>query len=495
MVRDLGEDLVVQIYEDGASTGLTFYLQVKSTTDLENLRPIASPGHIHYPFQVKDLEHWEASATPVVLLVWDIQQRKGRWIDVPSAVKELDKTSKRWRRQKRATVRIPEGHSTSDEGRALLRGTLAQRLLPVIGRGRQLKFTPRLQFPNTNRGRAKLKELRKVIEEGWSIVLTGKEIVGFDASKWFERAVGRRIPDSLTFSPVISEKALPMQLVAVSTARTEVAALEMKVVRGGIKKITLNNDQQVSPFRVAIELPLVADEGAETVEMGFKMTVNHPSEGAAHTLEATKFLIALSEGGRVGIQLNGNTIGTATSKGISPLTLDELGLWEATMKKLCFIEARMGRFGRFNLKDGFGEKDLEIAERLFSIASNGSFRAEVGMSLGLTQRPKLLGSSPTPQPFSLRVPFGNERLLGVEIPIGLVEVTWDDPAPALEAMKQAAQDIAETPTVKIPSSAVTCRCLDWVPPNDGPPSPPATASGNPVAGRKSALAPKRKKSP
>ena len=35
---DLGEDILVRIYEDGISTGLSFYVQLKSTDDIKKPR-------------------------------------------------------------------------------------------------------------------------------------------------------------------------------------------------------------------------------------------------------------------------------------------------------------------------------------------------------------------------------------------------------------------------------------------------------------------------
>ena len=76
---DLGEDFIVHIYFAGQATGVTFHLQEKSVTNLEQRR---KGGVIVYPFKVSDLIHWEGFSQPVVLVVWDIYLREGRWVVV-----------------------------------------------------------------------------------------------------------------------------------------------------------------------------------------------------------------------------------------------------------------------------------------------------------------------------------------------------------------------------------------------------------------------------
>lgn len=56
--EDLGEDFLFQIYENGTFSGLSFFLQLKSTKDLARH---TKASYVSYPFAVKDLEHWEQS--------------------------------------------------------------------------------------------------------------------------------------------------------------------------------------------------------------------------------------------------------------------------------------------------------------------------------------------------------------------------------------------------------------------------------------------------
>lgn len=46
----------MRIYDDGESTGLDFFVQLKST---EGRAPLKRQEKLSYPLEVKDLKHWE----------------------------------------------------------------------------------------------------------------------------------------------------------------------------------------------------------------------------------------------------------------------------------------------------------------------------------------------------------------------------------------------------------------------------------------------------
>src|SRR5262245_42371134 len=66
---DLGEDFVVHIYVQGRHTGVNFYVQEKSITNLEDRH---KNGYLVYEgIEVQDLLRWERMTLPVALVVWD----------------------------------------------------------------------------------------------------------------------------------------------------------------------------------------------------------------------------------------------------------------------------------------------------------------------------------------------------------------------------------------------------------------------------------------
>jgi Domain of unknown function (DUF4365) len=190
--EDLGEDLLFQIYADGNYTGLSFYVQLKSTTKIDLLAQRKSPKAITYRFDTKDLLHWENSVPPVVLLVWDVEKQHGHWLDVPAALKAVDADKKSWRSKKSVAVKIPRVHTTDTTGREVLRSTLAHLAYPMLASGRSIKITPTFSFPKTGAGKTLAEKLRKTIEEGGTTTIDGKYIKAFRMSSWWERAFGVR---------------------------------------------------------------------------------------------------------------------------------------------------------------------------------------------------------------------------------------------------------------------------------------------------------------
>ena len=106
--RDLGEDFLVRIYDQGMSSGLGFLVQLKSVSNLDEYE--IQGGYTSYRLEVGDLLHWEASAVPVFIVVWDVNRILGCWIGVPEAIVELNERRPAWRDQKTARVRIPSSN-------------------------------------------------------------------------------------------------------------------------------------------------------------------------------------------------------------------------------------------------------------------------------------------------------------------------------------------------------------------------------------------------
>ncbi len=122
--RDLGEDLSVRIYDEGASSGLTFLVQLKSVADAEKRKRKKIPA-LGYDLEVKDLLHWEVSTTLVVLVVWDVAERRGWWRPIAEMIRELDAANKGWRKRKNVAVSVRLANGTDDEGLRRLRWAVA----------------------------------------------------------------------------------------------------------------------------------------------------------------------------------------------------------------------------------------------------------------------------------------------------------------------------------------------------------------------------------
>jgi len=141
---DLGEDFVVHIYFEGRATGVMFHVQEKSVTNLHERR---KDDHLIYKnIAVKDLVHWEAFSLPVVLIVWHVTLREGRWALMNDIIADLDQRLTDWRDKQVVRVRLPWRNRTDDAGLVQLRQQVGQCLFPLTARhssGSQMLFYPR----------------------------------------------------------------------------------------------------------------------------------------------------------------------------------------------------------------------------------------------------------------------------------------------------------------------------------------------------------------
>lgn len=163
--EDLGEDFLVHIYYKGRATGVIFHLQLKSVT---NLAKQQRDDYLPYPFEVKDITHWEGFASPAVLMVWDVTLRTGRWTVLQESIADLDNRHSTWRTQDTITVRIPWVNDTTDQGLHKLQQEIGQRLYPVISRNHPLMPDPNFALPETEAGQTTDVE-REIADEAWRL--------------------------------------------------------------------------------------------------------------------------------------------------------------------------------------------------------------------------------------------------------------------------------------------------------------------------------------
>jgi predicted nucleotidyltransferase len=161
---DLGEDFIVHICFQGRAVGVHFYVQEKSVTNLFERK---RDDYAFYDFKVADLERWEAFELPVVLIVWDIELREGRWALIDGVITELDQRRPGWRaNESTARVHIPWRNTTDDTGLVRLRQSIGWRLYPLISRDKSLKIKIELDFSDKEEGETsrKASELLRPIE-------------------------------------------------------------------------------------------------------------------------------------------------------------------------------------------------------------------------------------------------------------------------------------------------------------------------------------------
>lgn len=463
--EDLGEDLLFQIYADGNFTGLSFYVQLKSTTSLDALVPKRRQDSVAYSFEVKDLLHWEGSNPPVVLVVWDVKTMAGVWQDVPDAVKQLDKQDKTWRTRKSARVLLSMKHTTDQKGQNALRATVAHHTLPMLARGKEVLVTPSFAFPKTPAGKAAFAALQQTIDEGGTVTIGKEYLTGIRMSDWWERACGVTNAESITFTSRVEPFSLTMRLQAVGPARTESVNIELRKTRAGLKRTTFESTDTSGP----VKMSLVLHEKERRLES--KLNFSFPCKTVNDSLQLARLLIAHKQGGKLQLLMpDGQAVGEAKLDPSAGRPLDELLRWEKVLQKLSFIQGRIARFGTFDVRR-LKDRDVPTINRLHEILASGTFRTRMHFSVTVTRPPTVPSASKNKKvpPVTVRVnPFGEQKLLGIRIPLGEVSLMFLEPDEMLTQMRSAHATPEHPATIAVQNTPVVQHFHDWEPTKSGP---------------------------
>jgi hypothetical protein len=466
--EDLGEDLLFQIYDEGKSTGLSFYVQLKSTTDIEALRSKKYRKFIEYRVATKDLLHWENSVPPVVLAIWDVKKTRGLWQDIPAALKALDEADLKWRTRQTAAVLIPRAHGTDAKGRDMLRVTLAHLAMPMLSAGKEVKIKHTFSFPKTPEGRAALQDFRRARDEGGSVTVPGKFIKEFRASEWWERAYGVRIPEFVTLSSSGEPLSLPVEIHVVGAQRTESLTVVLQRTRHGQDQVTFETTENRGP--VTLTLVLKKAKGQQ-LAISVKMNFQHPCPTVHDSLAVTKLLIGIRQGGVLQLVLPGRApIPQPTFAMTGGKALDDLLAWERVLQVLNYIQTRVASFGSFDV-ERLGSSDFKTIQHLAVVLQKGKISGSMDFTLS---------KPPTSRLKELRSDGGTVELLGVKIPLGEVRIELQQPSAFVDAAKQAGASKRKRSLLKLAGVPVVQRFVDWGPGGQGPASPRARGSGPPT---------------
>jgi hypothetical protein len=375
--RDLGEDLHVRIYDDGASTGLSFYVQLKSTAKAERLTRRKTPA-LAYKLEVKDLLHWEVQATLVVLVVWDVEKRAGWWRPIPEIVKELDKTNKGWRNKKTATVSVPLANGTDDEGLKWLRWAVADHNLPLVPKAEKSELS--LSFPNTPEGAASLAAFKRAFDEGEAVELGGGELLAprVKYPEWHRRVYGDFDgPVRISIGRTEPSLMVPVRVDLESLQGTaSLPYVELRPQAWGRRRQVLSSEQQGLPVQLRIE---IADERVEArlslVRLGRDVYEVEETATVALVMAQEQVRVRLTaltaERPTIVLSLNGT---------LDEATLAQMTRWRAFVDKLAFIQQRLSSQRILIPQDGVSHVDARAVERVFTILSRGTEQGSVSLS-------------------------------------------------------------------------------------------------------------------
>lgn len=460
---DLGEDILVRIYEDGVSTGLSFYVQLKSVDAIG--RHVLSTGEISYSFEVKDLEHWEAQAITVILGIWDIQQERGWWIEINQAIQFLNDNTPVWRSQKTAAVHIPVRNEFTVDSLDNLRYLLANRYYPIVAKGKELTGQARFSFPQTPEGMAKLAELQRFLAAGDPVELDGKYIEAFDFPDWWTRLYGRLNPANmqLKISSSSPSSPQPARIDFVSEVmKQEISYVELWNIRHGEEEITISNEPQNIPLKFSMVINRISKQRRITLSI---------SLSNLNCQEARKYLRiqqVLSLGGNITVTLHrtGMIMDTPISTGVFPAP-DSVVV--ELVEKMCFIQENMGVELCLGEGGTFTYTDLEAADELISIIHTGQYhQSNAGLSISVAKSgiAGLLAIHEEDRPVYLQitVPESYVEILSQQIDLGPMVQTvkgyWKTPLSEVLTWYEQAQD-DELMVVQLVNAEITEVFDNW----------------------------------
>ena len=365
---DLGEDILVRIYDQGASTGLSFYVQLKSVDSIE--KHYLKSGNISYPFEVKDLKHWEIQAATVILVVWDIKVGQGWWIWIGDAIKFIQETNPEWTRNKTVNIHLPSKNQINKNGLSDIRHLLANMYYPIVSKEKDLTINAKFSFPKTLEGKAKIEELKRHFASGDEVEFDGKYIETFDFPDWWKRLYGDFDPSNmyLKITPKRSKTPRPSQIEFISeNERETISYVELWIAKQGEEEITLTNDQQNIPQKFTIVFNRALQQNQ------IKIYSNPVKLNSLEVLKMLKMQRILYDGGRLELTFldTGELIKIPVPKK-SFFAPDQnlIGFIE----KVCLVQETFGEKIEFPEDGLYTKEDIQAADELAAIINEGIYK-------------------------------------------------------------------------------------------------------------------------
>lgn len=459
--KDKGEDFLVQIWDDGVSSGLSFYVQLKSITNAEKRKPKRTPDVLRYRLDVKDIEHWDVQSVPVVLFVWDVETRRGYWETIPRIVEALDKDKKGWRNKDSVTVKVPEKNGTDDDGMRRLRWLLADEALEgKLGR-QELSFA--LKFPPNSDGINALTAFQKALDWGEEVTFEGPGTPEIQEPALYRRLYGDRGPSQtvrMTMTPQPHPLTVPIRIeVRTPSGSIAIPYVELRVVKQGRKHLTLSNEHQNRPI---VFIFSGNDDTGGRLDMRW-IRWGHTVQEARETVD---FYAAMQKPGSRICIYDANS-GTLMVELPTQQTLQQSWEWMAeSLEKLAYLDSYISKFGKLELNQGIGVQDQQAIAILYQACKYGKVRMR--KRLGFTVAPNA-EDLPSEGVNDIRIINPNETLhvLGVDIPLGRVRETIDSSIAFELAVRNAiaqARSAGKPVPVQLEDIDVTMEFLDWPPP-------------------------------
>lgn len=365
---DLGEDILVRIFRDGVSTGLSLYVQLKSVREITKHQ--LSTGDISYDFDTDDLGHWEVQTPMVILVIWDVTQSVGWWISINDAIKYLDRFNPTWRSNNTAAVRIPINNRVDEHGLENIQGMLAQLYGPVIGKDKEIVINAKFLFPQTPEGQEKFKALQRTMAAGDRIELEGQYIQEFSLPEWWTRIYGAPDPKAmiLWIGSTPSDEILPLQIEFQSDGfqPERIPYVEFKRIKQGFEETTLSNAHQ----GISLQFDMVIKPGTGAFTLTFHS--NYVDLEGKVALQLINIEKMYAQGGQIQIMAlkTGQVMQFAIPPGSRPPLEPQFAQFVENLAAIQHITGRVLRIPDFASLT-FGQ--MREAQELASIITTGRY--------------------------------------------------------------------------------------------------------------------------
>ncbi|MDX1521454.1 MAG: DUF4365 domain-containing protein [Anaerolineae bacterium] len=299
--EDLGEDFIVHIYFEGQATGVTFHAQIKSITNLDRRRK--GDYLIYDDIKVKDLKHWQEFSLPVVLFIWDVDRREGRWALVADVIEDLDKRRPNWRENKSKTrVYLPWENTTDDVGLKRLTRRIAHHLYPLLSIKNPIKSIEiSHKFPDTSEGNADLTNLINAIEKGFPAKVGFVSEISYSPSPW-NHWLGDVDLENVTITIASSiPNSISGYMSAISQDGNEVflPTTEFKQIENKSNLVKFSNQHQCLPIRFDLRIDFSVEGSEPKISLTYKL--EHTGRTAKETQETRDFLEAITNGQKINL--------------------------------------------------------------------------------------------------------------------------------------------------------------------------------------------------
>ncbi len=459
--KDLGEDYLVQIYDDGVSSGLSFYVQLKSIRDAEKHKGKRAPNELKYSLEVKDIEHWEAQSPPVVLVVWDLDKQVGYWEAIPRIVEGLEKEKKKWRDKASVTVKVPLANTTDEEGMRRLRISIARYHQPLFMGNKPLTLT--MRFPSGEGGRELVQRFEQGLRRGQRVIFENGPMPELILPAWYQRLYGETEGETtqIVVTPQPWEKTAPplsIEIRSIDGERAIIPFVEMRAHGRGRQFERMSNEHQGIPLEFVINRD-------ENENLSFTWTQRRFGRSVEEARQAASFVLLASMRNSVLLIRDVRTQDTIMKLILPPIEGYQEGARRTLnlLEKLSSFERWIESAGKLNLSNGISERDARIIEQLYDIYSLGRIRLCRTVDGTALPDDELI-------PEGSKVVFQNiyeVQLLGLGVNVGRVRETVEEGTTFLNQFNAAITEARRTGqrvSFRIDKLWVTIEFLDWPPP-------------------------------